>query len=562
MHMGRNSDNLHEAYPALSKAPTPLLFIHKTSVPQDRWKDVTYGRIVANFRPEKDDPYCIRLTVGGNQINFPGNCSTPTADMITIKILLNSVISTRNAKFMTIDIKDFYLNTPMERPEFMRLKLSDIPNNIIDLYKLRDIAHDAYVYVCIQKGMYGLPQARIIAQQLLKKHLQANGYHQSKINPGFWTHAWRPICFALCVDDFGIKYVGKEHADHLIQTLKGHYEISVDWNGRHYIGLTLQWDYRNRLVHLSMPGYCEKAGQRFQHPKPNKPQHQPYPSTPRTYGNTPQMCASTDTSPALDKPQKTFVQEVIGVFLYYARAVDCTMLTALGSLATQQASPTETTLARIHQFLDYALSHPNACITYRASDMILVAHSDASYLSETNARSRAGGHFFLSKNDHYPNNNGAVLTIVQIIKAVMSSAAEAELGALYINARELIPLRHLLIEMGHPQPPTPIQTDNSTALGVVINTIQPKRTKAMDMRFHWLRCRVNQQQFRPYWRAGTTNLADYVTKHHPAIHHQAVRPLFLTADRPLPPQWKLTAPCISRSTIMCPPTIRPASSAA
>ncbi len=272
--------------------------------------------------------------------------------------------------------------------------------------------------------------------------------------------------------------------------------------------------------------------------------------------------AGADTLPALGKQQKTFVQEAIGVFLYYAQAVDCTMLTALGSLATQQASPMETTLAQIHQFLDYALSHPNACVMYRASDMILAAHSDASYLSETNARSCAGGHFFLSEDVHYPNNNGAVLTIAQIIKAVMSSAAEAELGALYINARELIPLRHLLIEMSHPQPPTPIQTDNSTALGVVINTIQPKRTKAMDMRFHWLRSRINQQQFRPYWRAGTTNLADYVTKHHPAIHHQAVRPLFLTANQPLPPQWKLTAPCISRSTIMHPPTIRPAASAA
>eukprot|EP00804_Cyclotella_cryptica_P018243 CCRYP_005972-RK/>CCRYP_005972-RK protein AED:0.51 eAED:0.38 QI:0/-1/0/1/-1/0/1/0/146 len=110
----------------------------------------------------------------------------------------------------------------------------------------------------------------------------------------------------------------------------------------------------------------------------------------------------------------------------------------------------------------------------------------------------------------------------------MSSAAEAELGALYINAREAIPIRHLLTELGHAQPPTPIQIDNSTALGVVTNTIQPKRTKAMDMRFHWLRCRTNQKQFRTYWRAGATNLADYVTKHHAPIHHRTVRALYLT----------------------------------
>eukprot|EP00804_Cyclotella_cryptica_P012530 CCRYP_017712-RC/>CCRYP_017712-RC protein AED:0.41 eAED:0.41 QI:0/-1/0/1/-1/0/1/0/98 len=98
--------------------------------------------------------------------------------------------------------------------------------------------------------------------------------------------------------------------------------------------------------------------------------------------------------------------------------------------------------------------------------MLLAAHSDASYLSKTNAHSCEGGHFFLSENNHYPTNNGVILDIEQLIKVVMSLAAEAKLGALYI--------RHLLIEMGHPQPPTPIQTDNSKAMGVVNNTTQPK----------------------------------------------------------------------------------------
>ena len=128
----------------------------------------------------------------------------------------------------------------------------------------------------------------------------------------------------------------------------------------------------------------------------------------------------------------------------------------------------------------------------------------------------------------YPNNNGAVLTIAQIIKAIMSSAAEAELGALYINCREAIPARQLLEEMGHKQPPTPMQTDNTTALGVITNTINPKRTKAMDMRFHWLRCRARQKQFRTYWRAGPTNKGDYVTKHYPSSHHRNIRLDYLT----------------------------------
>jgi hypothetical protein len=115
------------------------------------------------------------------------------------------------------------------------------------------------------------------------------------------------------------------------------------------------------------------------------------------------------------------------------------MLTALGSIASAQAEPTEETMTCCNQFLDYAATHHDAIITYKKSDMVLVVHSVASYLSEPKARSRAGGHFFLSSNIADPANNGAILNIAQLIRAVMSSAAEAELGALYINAHETIP---------------------------------------------------------------------------------------------------------------------------
>eukprot|EP00804_Cyclotella_cryptica_P009383 CCRYP_018078-RE/>CCRYP_018078-RE protein AED:0.44 eAED:0.44 QI:0/-1/0/1/-1/1/1/0/181 len=160
--------------------------------------------------------------------------------------------------------------------------------------------------------------------------------------------------------------------------------------------------------------------------------------------------------------------------------------------------------------------------------MVLAIHSDASYLSEPAARSRAGGHFFLSSNAEIPHNNGAVLNIAHIIKHVVASATEAELAALYIMAREAVFIRIILEELGHTQPATPLQTDNSTAEGVVNGKIQPKRTKAMDMRFHWLRDRECQEQFRIYWRPGKLNYADYWTKHHPATHHQHIRREFIT----------------------------------
>jgi len=149
--------------------------------------------------------------------------------MLTTKVLLNSVISTKGARFMTIDIKDFYLNTPVVRPEYMHLKVSDIPHHIIALYNLDKLTTtEGYVYVLIQKGMYGLPQAGIIAQQLHEKCLTIKGYRQSTIMPGFWKHDWGPISFTLCVDDFGVKYVGIKHAHHLLQTLNKHYQTSQD----------------------------------------------------------------------------------------------------------------------------------------------------------------------------------------------------------------------------------------------------------------------------------------------------------------------------------------------
>ena len=123
--------------------------------------------------------------------------------------------------------------------------------------------------------------------------------------------------------------------------------------------------------------------------------------------------------------------------------------------------------------------------------------------------------------------------IATIINAVMSSTAEAELGALFNNTKEAVYLRQILEETGHPQPRTPIQTDNTTAEGVINKKIQPKRTKAMDMHYHWLRDREAQDQFNIYWRPGGTNLADYFTKHHAPAHHVNVRAEFLTRVKDL-----------------------------
>jgi hypothetical protein len=506
-----------------------IYFVHKHQVPSDRWKDITYAKFVCELKPNKKEVHRTRLTVGGDKVHYPGDVGTPTADLTLVKMHINSVVSTRGARYMTLDVKNFYLNMPMVRYEYVRIKMDDIPEEIVVEYNLRDKAtSDGHVYVEIQKGMYGLPQAGILAQELLEKRLNEHGYSQSKAVPGLWTHQTRPISFTLVVDDFGVKYVGKEHAMHLISILKEHYEISEDWTGSKYIGITFDWDYHNRRVHLSMPGYISKALQQFGHERPRRLQHSPHPHVAPTYGAKAQYVEPDTPSTPLDKEGQKFIQAVTGTLLYYSRAVDPTMLVALNAIATQQASPTQRTMERVKQLLDYCASQEEAVLTYHASDMILAIHSDAGYLNESKARSRAGGHFFLSSDVQNPPNNGAVLTIAQIIDAVMSSAAEAELGALFINAKEAVHMRRILQEMGHTQPRTPIQTDNSTAEGVINSRVRPKRTKSMDMRFEWLLDREQQGQFKIYWKPGKTNLADYFTKHHPPAHHRNVRGEFLT----------------------------------
>jgi hypothetical protein len=385
-------------------------------------------------------------------------------EMMTVKMHLNSVISTKRRHYCTIDLKDFYLNTLMEWPQYMQLKLSNLPKNFVDMYDLTKIAQDNdKVYIKIQKGMYGLPRAGILAQQLLEQRLNEHGYQQRQITPGLWKHTTQPISFTLCVDDFGVKYVDRKHADHLLQVLNTNYKCAIDWEGKKYLGMDIDWDYMQKKVRVSMLEYVPKALVQFWHKAPQTPQHQPYPHVKPTYGATCQYAEAHDTLDPLSKEEKTYVQEVIGSFLYYARCVDALMLPALGTLATQQASPTKNTMKKIKKFLDFAATHPDAVVTYHTSDMVLAGYSIALYLSKSNAQSRAGGQFFMSKNVETPPNNGAVFTIFQIIKAVMSSAAEAKIGAHYINCHEAVPARHVLEFMGNEQPPTPMQTDITTA---------------------------------------------------------------------------------------------------
>ena len=158
--------------------------------------------------------------------------------------------------------------------------------------------------------------------------------------------------------------------------------------------------------------------------------------------------------------------------------------------------------------------------------MQLTIDSDTSYLSVSRARSRAAGYFYLSSRSN-PHLNGAIHVACHVLKEVVSSAAEAELGALFYNSKEACPFRIALQELGHLQSPTSLITDNSTAAGIANDSVKQRRSKAIDMRYYWIRDRVRQGQFTVDWKKGCENLADYYTKHHPKRHHAAIRSTYL-----------------------------------
>ena len=182
--------------------------------------------------------------------------------------------------------------------------------------------------------------------------------------------------------------------------------------------------------------------------------------------------------------------------------------------------------------MDYLHDHPDATLRYHASDMILQFEADSAYLVLPKARSRAAAWYIL---DHDPTTTSKPMTnaplhvLCNTLKNVVSSAAEAETGGIFLAAQKACPMRVALAELGHPQPPngTPVFNDNSTATGILNSSMRQKLSKAFDMRFYWVRDRIAQKQFQLFWRQGSTNMADYFTKHHPPWYHRQMRYKYL-----------------------------------
>ena len=478
-----------------------------------------------------------RCSYGGNISDYTGNRFSSTVDITTVKCLLNSIISDPNSTHITIDIKDFFLCSTLEYPEYMWFPVRLIPKSYRHNFGAENMDESKSLLFEITKGLYGLPQAGRLAQKELVKHLESEGYIMSKTTPCLFHHISRPnIRFVLWVDDFLIKFskLDKSDADHLIATLKKKYQIKIDWEGKQYLGMTIKRDRIKNTLNISMPGYIERMAKDLQLVKNKKITRSPIIYIPPKYSSTPQL-EFIDDSPLLPPHQKKFIERVVGKLRYYAAAVDSPILLATNKIASQQANPTISTMTQINHLIQYVLYNPDASITYKPSNMQLTVHSDASHNSETKSRSRAAGLFVLGdaiflgpeNTNAIKNINGSIAINSTIIPTVCSSTMESEYAALAINTQTAEGIRQILNDLGHPQiQPTNIIYDNEISGKVALKKCKIKRSKAIASRYHWIQDRIRMGHFNLLWRPGKENLADFFTKAHPIHHHISMVPFF------------------------------------
>ena len=451
--------------------------MHGKDQPHDRRGDTSYynPQIKEKLDSNGDKTFRVRGTIGGDRINYPGETSADTAAMPVVKLLLQSVISD-DLKWMTLDIKDYYLNTPLPRAEYIRIQRKLIPDAIMEKYLLEPYLSNNSILFEVKQGMYGLPQAGYLAQRRLVDHLAKHDYHETT-TPCLFRHSTNGTTFALVVDDFSVKYSTQETADHLISALCELHETKIDWTGAKYIGFTIQFHRDKKTVTLSMPAYIAKVLQRF---GPSKLSGASSPSiyTPPSYGARTQL-ATEDTSPSLTHAAAKRIQEIVGSLLFHARGVDPTILPTVNLLASLQSSPTQNVADIAERLLQYCSRYPNNELVYHVCNMTLFIQVDASYLDLTrsNARSVAGGICYLGNIGQPQHINGAIHAISTIIPSVVAPAAEAEYAALFILAQEGEYLRRVLDDMGYPQAPTLLLCDNQCAVGLATVVLMAKERK-------------------------------------------------------------------------------------
>lgn len=510
--------------------------IQRHEQPTDRRRDTTYynPQVKEKLDADGNKQYRVRGTLGGDGINYPGQTSSPTADLAVVKLLLQAVVSDRrnkktNTRFATLDLADFYLGSMLERKEYVKIHIKHIPADVIATYNLSEFIVDSHVLFEVIRCMYGHPVAGLLSNRDLVTHLAQHGYIQHKDIPCLFEHQTNGIQFTLIVDDFGIKYDTDAALDHLISILQHKWKLTTDRTGAKYIGMRIAWNYEADIPYfeLDMPNIIPAAIKRFCPNGPPKGRPSPSIYTPFTPGK-PDLNVKVDSSPLVSPEEKKFAEQVCGVYLYYSRIIDVTMYEPTTAICAQLSAPTKNTMKAIDRLIAYSVQFPNHKVRYMACDMHLVIASDASYLTLPRGGSKAGGHHYCTNKNDVDKINGHIQVLSVRIPTVCSAVSEAEYAAAFLNAQHGSFERAVLDALHYSQGITMILCDNTCAIGIANDTLTLKRSKAIDMRYHWLRDRVRLKNFHLVHRPGKQLSADFFTKALPVHIHQAFRPQFVT----------------------------------
>jgi hypothetical protein len=481
--------------------------IHYSDIPRNT--TVTYVNPICVEKLNDDGSLKLRtrITIGGDRINYPFETRAVTAEMEALKILLNCMIS-ENGNWTTIDLTDFYLGTDLPHPEYIRIQSQLIPDNVAEFYKLRPFMDRQTLYCSVHKTHYGLPQAGALSQQRLFKHLFLNGYYQVPSTTSVFRNKEGTIRFTLVVDDFAVLWTNRAHMDHFIETLTRLYQVKVNWAGTRYLGMDIAINRLQRHVTLTMPKYIDRLMCKVR-PDGIKGSNTPAVYSPPNYANPGAQKATVDNSQLASEDDKKLLQSVVGTLLYYSRAVDPSICTAVHELGSIQSSPSLNDMKKMEKLLQYVSKHRNMGIRFYASSMLLQCMSDASFLCRPRARSVCGLHCYLGDENAI---NGPISCNSKMISCVVASVAEAEFAGGFQVAQLAVYYQRILYDLGYPQPPTIIRIDNTVAIGLATASINAKRSKSMDMRFFWIVDRVKQGQFIIKHIRGEWNIADHFTK--------------------------------------------------
>ena len=505
-----------------------------------------YNRVVREKLKGKKIERRVRGTAGGDRITFPCSVSSSTASLTCFKMLLNDIVSS-DSNFGSADATDFYLGADLPNPQSIKIYCDTFDSaTLLALgftpFLQTETSGKTFVYCDILKSLYGLAISGLLSQLRLLAQLYSHDFLQTE-TPCLFRHRTRDITFALVVDDFAIRYKDIADLKYFTACLAELYHIKVHPVCVSFLGFTVVYDRVARTISLSYPSYIPDLLTRLNIPN-LRTRKSPCVYVPPVFGSKDPQVTLQDTSSPASKDDLATLQIIIGSILYYARAVDGTMLPAVCLLSSQQSAPTANTMKAAYRLLGYAKLHPNHCLVFKPSDMILRIHSDASYLNRSKSGSTAGGYHYLGTTD--PDFfNGPVFCHCTRIPVVCQAVSEAEYAGVFCNGQVGVDERKICQSLGHPQPPTDICCDNECAVGFSEQTMRAKKSKSIDMRFDWIQDRVRQKQFQVVYIKGCLNRADFFTKALPVHVHQELAPLYASPPSSAMLSVRLISPIIS-----------------